>query len=103
MPVEIPEDEKTVSGVLSEASETPENSAVVESIRAPELMSAGSYAIYRTPSGGWHISYVPNDTDKMGHFEIPAIAVQMFQQMQNGEGLPSPMEMIKKMIAARGA
>jgi hypothetical protein len=68
---------------------------------APELMSAGSYAIYKTPSGGWHISYIPNDTDKMGHFEIPAIAVQMFQQLQAGEGLPSPMEMVKRMMAAR--
>jgi len=87
MPVEMPEDEVQV---------------METAIEGPELMSAGSYAIYKTPSGAWHIAYQPNDTDKMGHFEIPAIAVQMLQQMQNGNGLPSPMEMLKKMVASRG-
>lgn len=90
-----------VVDTINEESTSPQTAELART--GPELMSAGSYAIYRTPSGGWHISYVPNDTDKMGHFEIPAIAVQMFQQMQNGEGLPSPMEIVKKMIAARGA
>jgi hypothetical protein len=80
---------------------TPSENGSVSPTTEPELMSAGSYAIYKTPSGGWHISYIPNDTDKMGHFEIPAIAVQMFRQLQAGEGLPSPMEMVKRMMAAR--
>jgi hypothetical protein len=79
------------------------NTEPVEIVEAsgPELMSEGSYAIYRTPSGGWHVAYLPTDTEKTQHFEIPAIAVQLFQQMQAGN-MPSPVEMLKKMVAARG-
>jgi hypothetical protein len=68
---------------------------------SPILMSQGEYAIYRTPSGGWHIAYVPSDTDDTGHFEIPAMAVQLLQGMMRGEPLPNPMEMVKGIMAAR--
>jgi hypothetical protein len=89
----------------SAPAESPESASEVQVMKTgtagPELMSSGSYAIYRTPSGGWHISYIPSDTEKMGHFEIPAVAVQMFQQLQSGEGLPNPIEMVRRMMAAR--
>jgi hypothetical protein len=77
------------------------SSPMTAEINGPKLMSQGSYAIYETPAGGWHVSYLPHDTEKTQHFEIPALAVQMFRQMQSGKGLPSPMEMMKKMMAAR--
>jgi hypothetical protein len=63
----------------------------------PELMSQGTYAIYKTPEGGWHIAYLPSDTTDTQHFEIPAMAVQLFQAMQRGE-MPSPLSMMKKMM-----
>lgn len=90
----------------SEPTASPESESAAEIMKTPtvgpELMSTGTYAIYKTISGGWHIAYQPNDVDHLCHFEIPAIAVQMFEQVQNGEGMPSPMEMVKKMLAARG-
>lgn len=63
----------------------------------PELMSAGTYAVYKTPAGGWHVAFVPQDTGKTEHFEIPPMAVQLFQAMQRGE-MPSPLAMMKKMV-----
>jgi hypothetical protein len=63
-------------------------------------MSSGTYAIYQTPQGGWHIAYLPSDTTDTQHFEIPAMAVQLFQAMQRGE-MPSPFAMMKKLMSER--
>lgn len=73
----------------------------VQTNSGPELMSTGTYAIYKTPQGGWHIAYVPADSPETMHFEIPALAVNLFQQMQRGEGLPNPVQMVKQMMEAR--
>jgi hypothetical protein len=90
----------------SDPSESPKSESVAEVMQTrtegPRLMSQGSYAIYETPAGGWHVAYLPSGTEKTQHFEIPALAVQLFRQMQAGEGLPSPMEMVKRMMSARG-
>lgn len=64
----------------------------------PQLMSQGTYAIYQTVEGGWHIAYLPSDTQDTQHFEIPTMAVQLFQAMQRGE-MPSPLSMMKKMMS----
>jgi hypothetical protein len=99
MSIEIPSQNGSVP---AESPQSESEAAVMKTQTAgPELMSEGSYAIYRTPSGGWHVAYLPTDTEKTQHFEIPAIAVQLFQQMQAGN-MPSPVEMLKKMVAARG-
>jgi hypothetical protein len=100
MAVEIP---STETG--SVAPETPKKSGDETESGSdrgtPELMSSGTYAIYKTPEGGWHIAYIPSDIEETQHFEIPAIAVRLFQQMQRGEGLPSPAQMVRQMLEAR--
>lgn len=70
-------------------------------VEPPEMMSTGMYAIFKTPEGGWVVSYLPSDTEEEGHFQIPAVAVQLLQSMMRGEPLPNPMELVKTMMAAR--
>lgn len=88
------------------ASESGSGSSEVKAVivagdETPKCLSQGTYAIYQTPEGGWHIAYLPSDTPDTQHFEIPAMAVQLFQAMQRGE-MPSPISMMKKMMKHEG-
>jgi len=97
MAVVIPNKDGSVAPEIPKKSTDDTEKAVTG---APDLMSQGTYAIYQTPQGGWHIAYLPSDTEETQHFEIPAMAVQLFQTMQRGE-MPSPFQMMKKLMSER--
>jgi hypothetical protein len=72
----------------------------------PELLHAGIYALYRTPSGGLHLTYRPEGQKADTHLpEVPPAAVAMLGQlMARPEGAPPPglREMVGMMRALKG-
>lgn len=78
---------------------------------APLLLHAGTYAVYRTPSGGMHVTYrretalneetgqleAVDETDE--HLpEMPAPVVGMLRKMARTGERPNPMTMLKMMM-----
>ena len=63
----------------------------------PVPVLSGTFGLYETPSGGFHLAYriAGEDTDR--HFEVPAFAVRAAMAHHNGDG--SRAGMLKKMFS----
>jgi hypothetical protein len=65
-------------------------------VAAPEPILKGRFNLYETPDGGWHIAYIPDDTDETKHLEIPAMVIRMARA--SAEGKLNPMQALKEMM-----
>ena len=50
----------------------------------PEMLHKGRYTLYKTPLGGLHLVYRPDDTDQDMHMDIPAGMLRLSQAMGQG-------------------
>lgn len=53
----------------------------------PKLMLTGTFSLYETPDGGYHIAYRPQDTEDDQHLEFPGAMVKMARRMQSMGGI----------------
>lgn len=51
-----------------------------------QLLSRGSYSLYRTQAGGLHLAYRDEDTDTDRHIPLPPALVRMAESAANGGG-----------------
>lgn len=54
---------------------------------AAKLILTGTFSLYETPDGGYHIAYRPKDDDADQHMEFPGHMVKMAKRMQSMGGL----------------
>jgi len=60
---------------------------VSEVIAPPVPISQGTYAIFETPSGGYHLVYRVHGAAEDTHLEIPGAIVSMATRMAGGDGV----------------
>lgn len=88
---------------------------VAETVAAgPQLIHAGTYALYRTPAGGLHVAFcrtsftdpatgdivtvaLADQTDE----HLPELPPVLLQMMAAEGGPPSPMAMVKALMGLR--
>jgi hypothetical protein len=63
----------------------------------PEPFLRGTFALYETPDGGYHIAYKPDGEEDTRHAEIPGAALKMAQALS---GSKNPFAVIGKMMGA---
>jgi hypothetical protein len=61
---------------------------------APVPFLEGTFAIYETPDGGYHIAYKTKGSDDTQHMEIPGAALKMAKAMS---GVSNPFAMFGAM------
>lgn len=57
----------------------------------PKLIITGTFSLYETPDGGFHIAYRPKDADADEHLEFPGHMVKMARRLQGLPGGPAAM------------
>lgn len=73
-----------------------------ETSPGPELIVEGKFAIYQTPNGGYHLVYRPSTSEEDHHFEVPAAASAIFQQVMGGASPGGFMGRMLRPILGRG-
>lgn len=53
----------------------------------PKLLLTGTFGLYETPDGGYHIAYRPQDAEEDQHLEFPGAMVKMARRMQSMGGI----------------
>lgn len=69
-------------------ADTPPEAGVVPA--APELLSSGTYATYRTPGGGLVISYRPVDATEDQMLSLPPKIIALAERFAAGD-MPGPL------------
>lgn len=46
---------------------------------APKAILRGTFSIYETPDGGYHVAYRPDDCDEDKHLQIPGMYVKLMK------------------------
>jgi hypothetical protein len=67
---------------------------------SPEPSMSGTFALYETPDGGYHLAFRPRGENEDRHIQIPGFMVKMAWQMQDGDG---PASLLKSMIRRKKA
>jgi hypothetical protein len=82
------------------SGETPEPTfaQLWEAVEPGTRTSKGVYSIYKTPEGGMHIAYRPEDTQEDQHFEVPAPLMAMMTAAVEGRG---PLGRLRAMAQAQ--
>ena len=62
---------------------------------APEPFMKGTFSVYNTPDGGYHIAYKLEGEDETNHAEIPGAALKMASALS---GTKNPFAMVGKMM-----
>lgn len=60
-----------------------------EPVQPPEPVMRGTYALYATPDGGYHIAYVNTlgeSPEETHHHAIPGMVVKLARQASEGGG-----------------
>jgi hypothetical protein len=85
---------------------TARQSAEPEPQLAPDRVapsSQGTYAIYDTPAGGYHLAYRPKDATADEHLEIPPFIVKMARNAAEGKvPIPGPLGKLVERALAKG-
>lgn len=66
----------------------------------PVLLFNCKASVYETPDGGYHISYVREDSEETKHVEIPGTLVRMAKMAKNGG---NPLKMMSAMMSGTNA
>ena len=53
----------------------------------PEVLYSGTFSVYNTPDGGYHLVYRLAGEDNDRHFPVPAYLVKMGEQVAAGKKL----------------
>lgn len=63
----------------------------------------GRFAVYDTPGGGIHISWIPDDmpAEETQHIDLPGPIVTIIKQVGDG-GIKNPMDIVKAVMGANG-
>lgn len=79
------EDDMTDLAEHDPAPAAPAAPETAQALTEPEMVSEGTYRIYRTPTGALHIAYRTAESTEDAHFEIQPFIVKLAEQAMNGE------------------
>lgn len=68
----------------------------IEVVNQPEPYMSGKFALFKTPDGGLHLSYIVDGEEDTRHVQIPPMIFAMAEKMANGESL-NPMSIFQAM------
>lgn len=58
----------------------------------PKPFMTGTFSLYETPEGGYHLAYRPKDAEEDQHVEIPGMYLKL-AKMNMGKGLMKKLGM----------